>query len=118
MLSKALTLASRQENDAAHRLLSETRTILSGMTRGALPTPPAPSKDGTLDTVAYAMPTAQIVNSSIMSALESDLVAAAEWISHGTLFQRDFRKQILQQEHIIRTQRAYSFRYIPFFGLC
>ena len=112
MLSRALTLASRQENDAAHRLLSETRTILSGMTRGALPTPPAPSKDGN-DLVAYAMPTAQVVNASVIGALESDLAAAAEWISHGTLFQRDFRKQILQQEQIIRTQRAFSFRYIP-----
>ena len=110
MLSRALNLASRQENDAAHRLLSETRTILSGMTRGALPTPPAPSKDGNVDQNAYAI-TTQIVNASIMGALEADLVAAAEWISHGTLFQRDFRKQVLQQEQIIRTQRAFSFRY-------
>src|SRR5271170_4227362 len=33
MLAKALMLASRQENEPAHRLLAETRTILSGMTR-------------------------------------------------------------------------------------
>jgi len=109
MLAKALTLAARQENEAAHRLLAETRTILSGMTRGALPTPPAPTKDGNIDPGSL-MPTANVVNTSIMSALESDLTAAAEWISHGTLFQRDFRKQILQQEQIIRTQRSFSFR--------
>lgn len=111
MLSRALTLASRQENDAAHRLLSETRTILSGMTRGALPTPPTPAKDGGADPAQYQMSQLNLTSTSVMSALEADLTAAAEWISHGTLFQRDFRKQILQQEQIIRTQRAFSFRY-------
>jgi len=110
MLSKALTLANRQENEAAHRLLSETRTIISGMTRGALPTPPAPSKDGH-DSLAFPLPNNNLVNISVMGSLEADLIAAAEWISHGTLFQRDFRKQILQQEQIIRTQRAFSSRY-------
>jgi hypothetical protein len=112
MLAKALVLAGRQENDAAHRLLAETRTILSGMTRGALPTPPAPSKDGTIDTASFPMPSSNVVNPSLMAALEADLMSAAEWISHGTLFQRDFRKQILQQEQIIRTQSAFSFRYL------
>jgi hypothetical protein len=111
MLAKALMLASRQENEAAHRLLAETRTILSGMTRGALPTPPTPSKDGGIDTSAFPMPNSNSANTSVMGALEADLAAAAEWISHGTLFQRDFRKQILQQEQIIRSQRAFSFRY-------
>jgi hypothetical protein len=111
MLSKALALASRQENEAAHRLLTETRTILAGMTRGALPTPPAPSKDGGIDPLAFPLPNSNIVNVSVMGSLEADLMAAAEWISHGTLFQRDFRKQILQQEQIIRMQRAFSFRY-------
>jgi hypothetical protein len=110
MLARALVLAARQENDAAHRLLTETRSILSGMTRGALPTPPAPDQNGNIDT-GSSMPTANGINASIMSALESDLTSAAEWISHGTLFQRDFRKQILQQEQVIRTQRAFSFRY-------
>ena len=111
MLAKALNLAARQENDAAHKLLTETRSILSGMTRGALPTPPAPSKEVGADPHTFPIPNSNVLNSSIMSALESDLIAAAEWISHGTLFQRDFRKQILQQEQIIRTQRAFSFRY-------
>lgn len=110
MLAKALVLAGRQENDAAHRLLTETRTILSGMTRGALPTPPAPNKDGTIDSPSMPMPSSSVVNPSLMGALEADLMSAAEWISHGTLFQRDFRKQILQQEQIIRSQRAFSFR--------
>jgi len=112
MLTRALVLASRNENESAHRLLTETRTILGGMTRGALPTPPAPSKDGSIDLTQFPLPSASIVNPTLMMALENDLVAAAEWISHGTLFQRDFRKQILQQEQIIRMQRAYSFRYI------
>lgn len=110
MLAKALVLAGRQENDAAHRLLSETRSILSGMTRGALPTPPTPSKDGGIDTSAFPMPTSS-ATTTVMGALEADLAAASEWISHGTLFQRDFRKQILQQEQIVRSQRAFSFRY-------
>jgi hypothetical protein len=114
MLSKALNLASRQENEAAHRLLTETRTIISGMTRGALPTPPAPSKDGGIDPLSFPLPGNNLVNVSVMGSLEADLIAAAEWISHGTLFQRDFRKQILQQEQIIRTQRAFSFRYPNF----
>jgi hypothetical protein len=112
MLAKALVLAGRQENEAAHRLLTETRTILSGMTRGALPTPPAPSKDGTVESISLPLPGSSIVNPSLMGALEADLMSASEWISHGTLFQRDFRKQILQQEQIIRGQRAFSFRYI------
>ena len=112
MLSRALILAARQENEAAHRLLAETRTILGGMSRGALPTPPAPSKEGGgVDSSQFPMPSPNVVNTSVINALESDLVAAADWISHGTLFQRDFRKQILQQEQIIRTQRAFSFRY-------
>jgi hypothetical protein len=110
MLSRALALAGRQENEAAHRLLTETRTILSGMTRGALPTPPA-GKDGGIDPLSFPLPNANVMGASVMGALEADLMAATEWISHGTLFQRDFRKQILQQEQIIRTQRAYSYRY-------
>jgi len=81
------------------------------MTRGALPTPPTTKEGGNgVDPVMFPMPTASIVNASVMGALEADLAAAAEWISHGTLFQRDFRKQVLQQEQIIRTQRAFSFR--------
>lgn len=111
MLSRALALGGRNENEAAHRLLVETRTILAGMTRGALPTPPAP-KESVADPSQFSAPSASIVNASVMLALESDLVAAADWISHGTLFQRDFRKQILQQEQIVRTQRAFSFRYL------
>lgn len=114
MFAKALNLAARQENEAAHRLLVETRTIVSGMTRGALPSPPAPSKDGVMDQAVSPITIANVVNASVMGALESELMAAAEWISHGTLFQRDFRKQVLQQEQILRSQRAFSFRHESF----
>jgi hypothetical protein len=114
MLSKALVLANRNENENAHRLLSETRTILTGMNRGALPTPPTPSKDGSVEMPSTLMPTASVLNPGVISALEAELNAASEWISHGTLFQRDFRKQVLQQEQVIRAQRSFSFRYDPF----
>lgn len=37
MLTRALTLVSKQQNDSAHRLLTETRSILRGLAKGGLP---------------------------------------------------------------------------------
>lgn len=44
MLSRALTLVARGQNDRAHHLLAETRSILKGLGKGGLPPlPPPPS---------------------------------------------------------------------------
>ena len=37
MLTRALTLVSKQQHDRAHHLLAETRTILKGLAKGSLP---------------------------------------------------------------------------------
>lgn len=42
MLSRALTLVSRGQNDRAHHLLAETRSILRGLGKGGLPPLPPP----------------------------------------------------------------------------
>ncbi|KAF2420299.1 hypothetical protein EJ08DRAFT_653858 [Tothia fuscella] len=42
MLTRALTLVSRNQHERAHHLLSETRSILRGLGKGGLPPLPAP----------------------------------------------------------------------------
>ncbi|EME84966.1 uncharacterized protein MYCFIDRAFT_173848 [Pseudocercospora fijiensis CIRAD86] len=73
MLTRALSLVSRGQNDRAHHLLAETRSILKGLGKGGLPplpTPPPtaalpptptsaqPWKNSPLDPAFPALPTA------------------------------------------------------------
>ncbi|KKA28651.1 hypothetical protein TD95_001888 [Thielaviopsis punctulata] len=44
MLTRALTLVSRGQNDRAHTLLNETRSILKGLGKGGLPPVPPPNR--------------------------------------------------------------------------
>lgn len=46
MLSRSLTLVSRGQNDRAHHLLAETRSILKGLGKGGLPPLPPPPSGG------------------------------------------------------------------------
>ncbi|KAJ9370352.1 hypothetical protein DTO282E5_4893 [Paecilomyces variotii] len=137
MLSRALTLVSRGQNDRAQHLLTETRSILKGLGKGGLPPlPPGAKPTGTSDSGSAAgtpmsssprsssqfteghssaSETATItpvaaVDSQTMMALDADLEAALEWINHPAVFGRDSRKAVLQTIGVISSQRGYTFR--------
>lgn len=139
MLSRALLLVSRNQPDRAHHLLAETRSILKGLGKGGLPPlPPPPNsalpptpKAGTpleanipipsdrsqrtpspprsVDVPSPFTPTAGI-ESSVMIALDSELEASLEWISHPAVFGRDSRKAVLQAIGVISSQRGFTYR--------
>ncbi|KAM5464040.1 hypothetical protein MauCBS54593_007218 [Microsporum audouinii] len=50
------------------------------------------------------------VDPAIISALDADLEAALEWITHPAVFSRDSRKAVLQAIGVISSQRGYTFR--------
>ncbi|EGD96328.1 von Willebrand RING finger domain-containing protein [Trichophyton tonsurans CBS 112818] len=50
------------------------------------------------------------VDSAIISALDADLEAALEWITHPAVFSRDSRKAVLQAIGVISSHRGYTFR--------
>lgn len=148
MLTRALTLVSRGQNDRAHTLLNETRSILKGLGKGGLPpvpppggnksAPPTPhpaldTPDGlsTPDRKNTPSPAASATGSGsgrfsgnegvsvgatggidavTVAALDAELEASLEWISHPAVFGRDSRKQVLQAIGVISSQRAYTFR--------
>ncbi|KAJ5794384.1 hypothetical protein N7457_000983 [Penicillium paradoxum] len=136
MLTRALTLISRGQNDRAMHLLNETRSILKGLGKGGLPPlPPGASRaesdadsrgdtpvsasspkssmfggthSSTSDTNTITSPSA--VDAQTLLALNADLESALEWINHPAVFGRDSRKAVLQSIGVISSQRAYTFR--------
>lgn len=57
-----------------------------------------------------ASPSMVGVDHEMVSALDSELEAALEWITHATVFARDARKAALQAIDSIISQRAYTTR--------
>ena len=140
MLSRSLTLVSRGQNERAHHLLAETRSILKGLGKGGLPPlppppsgalPPTPKTAGnspidssynsgaSVSTRAPSPPRqepmhtftpAAGIDPKTMSALDYELESGLEWISHPAVFSRDSRKAVLQTIGVISSQRGLSFR--------
>ncbi|KAK0392821.1 hypothetical protein NLU13_2316 [Sarocladium strictum] len=50
------------------------------------------------------------IDAITVSALDSELESALEWISHPAVFGRDSRKAVLQAIGVISSQRAFTFR--------
>jgi Mg-chelatase subunit ChlD len=50
------------------------------------------------------------IDATTVSALDSELESALEWISHPAVFGRDSRKAVLQAIGVISSQRAFTFR--------
>ncbi|KAK9799040.1 hypothetical protein AB5N19_04877 [Seiridium cardinale] len=50
------------------------------------------------------------IDTNTVAALDAELEASLEWISHPAVFGRDSRKQVLQAIGVISSQRAYTFR--------
>lgn len=50
------------------------------------------------------------IDTKTMTALDAELGASLEWISHPAVFGRDARKAVLQAINVISSQRAYTFR--------
>lgn len=50
------------------------------------------------------------IDTNTVSALDSELEAALEWINHPAVFGRDSRKAVLQAIGVISSQRAFTFR--------
>ncbi|KAK5174626.1 uncharacterized protein LTR77_001707 [Saxophila tyrrhenica] len=140
MLTRALTLVSKGQPERAHHLLAETRSILRGLNKGGLPPlppppnsalPPTPKNNDLKNTPNEAHvplpeprrtpspPRTEAVNpftpaagidTITMTALDAELEASLEWISHPAVFARDSRKAVLQAIGVISSQRAYTFR--------
>ncbi|KAF2766592.1 von Willebrand RING finger domain-containing protein [Teratosphaeria nubilosa] len=140
MLSRALTLVTRSQNERAGHLLSETRSILKGLGKGGLPPLPPPSSalpptpktseprgspiDGRSASTAGSTRTsspprsdmqspftpAAGIDMSAMLALDSELEASLEWIYHPAHFNRDSRKAVLQAIGVISSQRGFTCR--------
>lgn len=141
MLSRALTLVSRNQHERAQTLLRETRTILRGLGKGGLPPLPAlassktqqqqqqpSSENGDPPAAAAAQPPpaavptpplegnftpAAGIDVTTVSALDAELESALEWINHPAVFSRDSRKAVLQAIGVISSQRAVTFRLPP-----
>ncbi|KAL2355889.1 von Willebrand and RING finger domain protein [Cryomyces antarcticus] len=139
MLTRALTLVSRGQHDRARHLLSETRSILKGLSKGGLPPlppppasrlPPTPTSGGArcssppadslferprspsphrAEILSPFTPAAGI-DPAIMTALDAELDSALEWINHPAVFGRDSRKAVLQAIGVVSSQRGYTFR--------
>ena len=136
MLSRALTLVSRGQHDRANHLLAETRSILKGLGKGGLPPLPPPPNSALPPTPKVGPPAeAQLplpdarrtpspprtetlnpftpaagIDTSTMTALDSELESSLEWISHPAVFGRDSRKAVLQAIGVISSQRGFTFR--------
>ncbi|KZF21636.1 hypothetical protein L228DRAFT_253508 [Xylona heveae TC161] len=138
MLTRALILVSKGQNDRAQHLLTETRTILKGLGKGGLPPLPPPAQkastsslkggsanDDAASTITGTGPerlhppspipeSAFIPGAGIdgktVAALDSELNAALEWMGHAAIFGRDSRKSVLQSIGVISSQRGYTFR--------
>ncbi|KAF2150719.1 hypothetical protein K461DRAFT_229017 [Myriangium duriaei CBS 260.36] len=143
MLTRALTLVSRNQPDRANHLLTETRTILKGLGKGGLPPlppppsarlPPTPSLSGPGSGSSSPVPSSERerrtpspprsdptptatsaalsagIDSATITALDAELEAALEWISHPAVFGRDSRKAVLQAIGVISSQRGFTWR--------
>jgi len=71
MLTRALTLVSRNQADRANHLLTETRTILRGLARGGLPPPPPPPS-------TRIPPTPALTSNGATSGSNSPIMTATE----------------------------------------
>jgi hypothetical protein len=137
MLTRALTLVSRGQNERAHHLLKETRSILKGLGKGGLPPLPPPGArrndpSSSANSTGQSSPTVDSSNGNrprtpsphadspftpaagidvaTMRALDAELESSLEWIHHPVQFGRDSRKAVLQAIGVISSQRAYTFR--------
>lgn len=74
---------------------------------GANGFPPSLSRSRSQDALSL---TNTGIDANTVSALDSELEASLEWISHPAVFSRDSRKQVLQAIGVISSQRALTFR--------
>lgn len=123
MLTRSLVLVSRSQHDRAQALLNETRTILRGLGKGALPPLPPPltsqgsdenierSRTPNNNTSPLERNFVPAVDSTTVAALDSELESALEWINHPAVFSRDSRKTVLQAIGVISSQRGITFRF-------
>ncbi|CAJ2505986.1 Uu.00g001160.m01.CDS01 [Anthostomella pinea] len=68
------------------------------------PLPRTRSNDG------LALSNSAGVDASTVAALDAELEASLEWISHPAVFSRDSRKAVLQAIGVISSQRAFTYR--------
>ncbi|KAK3295693.1 pleckstrin domain-containing protein [Chaetomium fimeti] len=76
---------------------------------GLLPTPSLPrtrSNDGLGSLGASSTG----IDAATVAALDAELEASLEWISHPAVFGRDSRKAVLQAIGVVSSQRAFTFR--------
>ncbi|XXG96742.1 hypothetical protein Hte_003033 [Hypoxylon texense] len=83
---------------------SPTASAHSGNNGYAPPLPRARSNDG------LTLANANGIDVSTVAALDAELEASLEWISHPAVFGRDSRKAVLQAIGVISSQRAFTFR--------
>ncbi|RYO83234.1 hypothetical protein DL763_007967 [Monosporascus cannonballus] len=81
------------------------------------PSPTAPTAAGfppsiprTRSNDGLGIGTAAGIDADTVAALDAELEASLEWISHPAVFGRDSRKAVLQAIGVISSQRAFTFR--------
>ncbi|ORY69585.1 uncharacterized protein BCR38DRAFT_480766 [Pseudomassariella vexata] len=106
---------------------STPHTVLDGSPTSATPDrkhTPSPTASATSSAVngfpsaitqsrsndGLALGSAVGIDAHTVAALDAELEASLEWISHPAVFGRDSRKAVLQAIGVISSQRAYTFR--------
>ncbi|KAL7627162.1 hypothetical protein AAE478_003938 [Parahypoxylon ruwenzoriense] len=83
---------------------SPTASAHSGTNGFPPPLPRSRSNDG------LSLGNATGIDANTVAALDAELEASLEWISHPAVFGRDSRKAVLQAIGVISSQRAFTFR--------
>ncbi|KAI1397857.1 Pleckstrin homology domain-containing protein [Hypoxylon fuscum] len=83
---------------------SPTASVHSGANGFPPPLPRSKSNDG------LSLGNTTGIDVSTVAALDAELEASLEWISHPAVFGRDSRKAVLQAIGVISSQRAFTFR--------
>ncbi|KAI0834831.1 Pleckstrin homology domain-containing protein [Hypoxylon sp. FL0890] len=113
-------LPNSKSNSSTPQPGSDTSPISATPDRKHTPSPTASAHSGangfpppiarTRSNDGLALSNANGIDATTVAALDAELEASLEWISHPAVFGRDSRKAVLQAIGVISSQRAFTFR--------
>ncbi|KAI2613288.1 Pleckstrin homology domain-containing protein [Hypoxylon sp. NC1633] len=114
------SLPNSKSNSSTPQLGSDSSPISATPDRKRTPSPTASAHSGANGLVAplphsrsndaLSLGNATGIDVGTVAALDAELEASLEWISHPAIFGRDSRKAVLQAIGVISSQRAFTFR--------